>query len=143
MIDSFKGRYWFLSNFAHCVIRYEDIQYPTTEHAFQAAKTTQQGTRQYISGLPSPREAKGIGRDLVLRDGWNEIRIDVMRHILKLKFTKEPFTRLLLSTGDEELVEGNTWGDTFWGVDINTGHGENNLGKLLMEIREQLRTADA
>jgi len=61
-----------------------------------------------------------------------------MEELLFIKFGgKEPLlTRALIATGDTELIEGNDWEDTFWGV--CNGMGENNLGKLLMKVRQSL-----
>lgn len=137
MIDSFSGKYRFLSNFWPCDIEYEGIKYPSTEHAFQAAKTLDVRTRQLMSKLPTPGKAKRYGKHIELRNDWEQVKIGVMREILQQKFSRhEDLEKLLLETGDQELVEGNTWGDKFWGV--CDGEGQNHLGKLLMEIRKDL-----
>ena len=60
-----------------------------------------------------------------------------MRELLELKFEKEPRKTWLLTTGDRELIEENHWGNTFWGV--CNGIGENNLGNLLMVVRDKLK----
>lgn len=60
-----------------------------------------------------------------------------MENLIHQKFSQEPLRSQLLNTGEEELVEGNTWGDTYWG--ICNGKGQNNLGKILMKVRNQLR----
>ena len=141
MIDSFTGRYDFLSNFFPCVVKYEGIPYPTSEHAFQAAKTLDVDERWEIACAPTAGKAKRMGRKLKLRDDWDSVRIDIMEEILRIKFSVPAFKTALLKTGDEELVEGNNWGDRFWGkVD---GKGENWLGRLLMKIRNERRYADA
>jgi predicted NAD-dependent protein-ADP-ribosyltransferase YbiA (DUF1768 family) len=62
-----------------------------------------------------------------------------MRECLHQKFNQEPYRTLLLETGDDYIQEGNYWGDTFWGMDLNAMTGDNRLGKMIMEIREQLR----
>lgn len=132
MIDKFRGKYHFLSNFCAC-----DIQgYPSAEHAFVAAKTLDKKVREYIKTIPTPAEAKKFGRSVVIRPFWKEVRKHYMYKILKVKFNQEPFRTKLIETGDEELVEGNWWGDIYWGV--CNGIGENNLGKLLMKIRDEL-----
>ena len=61
-----------------------------------------------------------------------------MRDLLHLKFSSIELAQMLLSTGSEILQEGNTWNDTFWGVNAHTGQGRNVLGKLLMEVRAEL-----
>jgi ribA/ribD-fused uncharacterized protein len=143
VISEFNGEYRFLSNFYSAPTLYEGILYRTSEHAFQAAKTLIQAQREEIRDLLTPGEAKkyaGKKGPIRLRDGWNEMRIDVMRQVLRSKFTSvqnEHLKERLLDTGDAELIEGNTWGDVFWGQ-VN-GQGENWLGRLLMELRADLR----
>lgn len=81
-----------------------------------------------------------MGRTITLRPGWENMKVRTMLELLELKF--EPGTSLanrLLATGDEDLVEGNHWNDTFWGV--CRGKGENWLGKSLMTVRTQLQEA--
>jgi ribA/ribD-fused uncharacterized protein len=138
VIDSFRDHYWFLSNFYPSEVELEDDLYPSVEHAFQAAKTYNQDERNAIRGAKTPAEAKKLSRLLSLPSDWNTRRVQVMRDLLRQKFSKGTvLARRLLETGDEELVEGNTWGDRFWGV--CNGVGFNQLGKLLMEIREELK----
>lgn len=144
-IDCFDGKYAFLSNFYSSPIApFDDgIVYPTVEHAFQAYKTTDINKRKEIAAQPTPGKAKRLGRHVKMRDDWREIRIDVMYIALKEKFRDLELRTKLLATGNAELVEGNTWSDNFWGDchcpkcrDIK---GENNLGKLLMKIREDYK----
>lgn len=137
MIDSFNGKYKFLSNFAPCKVTYEGIEYPSTEHAYQAAKTTDASVRRQFRDCATAGDSKKLGRKIVLRSDWESIKLDVMEQILRLKFAQADFKRALLNTGDEELVEGNWWNDTFWG--ICKGKGQNHLGKLLMKIRKELK----
>lgn len=137
MIKKFEGAYRFLSNFWPSVVNFDGQQYQSVEHAFQAAKTTNLKEREFIRSQPTPGKAKQAGRSVTLRSDWEKIKIDVMRNLLIEKFNQYPLKQLLLSTGDEELVEGNNWGDVFWGV--CNGAGENHLGKLLMKIRNILK----
>ena len=144
MIDSFTGEYHFLSNFCPCNVKYEGLTYPTTEHAYQAAKTIDVAHRKTfalegrVMGLPilSAGAAKRAGRRVPLREDWEEVKLEVMEAILKLKFSQRYFRQRLIDTGEEDLVEGNTWNNVFWG--ICRGIGRNHLGKLLMKIRSQL-----
>lgn len=137
MIDSFRGKYAFLSNFydfGKC--EFEGVVYPTSEHAYQAAKCFNDEDRTAILNARTPGEAKRLGRRVKIISEWEIVKVDAMRDIVASKFGRN--TRLrdqLLATGDEELVEGNNWGDTFWGQ-VN-GVGENWLGKILMETREK------
>lgn len=137
-IASFDREHRFLSNFWPAPVTYEGVTYRTVEHAYQAAKTLNLRDRVTIQHEYNPAQAKRLGRTVQLRTDWNDIRIGVMAELLIQKFTNnEPLRELLLATGDAELIEGNYWGDTFWGV--CRGKGENNLGKLLMAVREHYR----
>ena len=138
-IARFTGSYKFLSNFHPCTIRYEGQDYPTTEHAYQAAKTFNLVDREKIARLKKPGEAKKAGQDLKLRKDWETAKIDVMEAILRIKFADKLLAVNLAATGDAELIEGNMHNDRFWGV--CKGAGENHLGKLLMKIRKDVRVA--
>ena len=136
MIDSFTGEYGFLSNFYPCPIELDGELYPSVEHAFQAAKTDDFSMRWLIMNASTAGAAKKFGRTAPLRKGWDEMRVEVMRGLLKQKFRYLPLAQKLRDTGEAELIEGNWWGDQFWGV--CHGKGKNHLGRLLMEIRKEL-----
>lgn len=138
VIDRFEKEYSFLSNFYPCVIEYEGITYPTTEHAYQAAKTLNQEHRQTISELPTPGKAKKAGKIVELREDWHDVKFQIMKDICKLKFVQPEFRQKLLDTGDAYLIEGNWWHDNTWGICScsKCGYdGLNLLGKVLMQIR--------
>lgn len=138
MIDSFRGEYYFLSNFYESKVTYEGVTYLNNEAAFQSIKTLDMEERRSFAYL-DPSSAKRAGRKVSLRPDWEDIKINVMYEICKAKFTQnDELRQKLLDTGDEELVEGNNWGDRIWGK-VN-GTGANNLGKILMKVREELRT---
>lgn len=84
-IDSFNGRYRFLSNFAPCKVTYEGIEYSSTEHAYQAAKTLDTKVRKFIAEAETPGEAKKRGQKCILRPEWETIKLDVMLDLLKQK----------------------------------------------------------
>ena len=143
-IDSFSGEYRFLSNFWPVTITYEDIVYPSVEHAYQAQKTDHEGVRQEIANLETPGNAKRFGEELKLlgqiRLDWNdELRLLHMAALVEIKFSlsNPELAQQLIATGDVELIEGNNWGDTFFG--FCDGQGENHLGKILMNVREKLK----
>ncbi len=110
--------------------------YPSTENAYQAAKTRDMELR--IPFLTcSPGKAKRLGRKLELRSDWEDVKIDVMYMVCKDKFqTHLSLRQKLKDTRGRYLIEGNNWGDTFWGV--CDGEGRNELGKVLMKIRKEL-----
>lgn len=137
MIDSFRGEYRFLSNFWFVDVEFEGITYPSTEHAYVAAKTLDEDKRRAISKVRTPGEVKRLGRSLALRPDWEDVKIDIMRELVTKKFKNSKLRSLLLATKDQQLIEGNTWGDTFWGV--CRGKGSNHLGKILMQVREDLK----
>jgi ribA/ribD-fused uncharacterized protein len=136
VIDSFFSKYRFLSNFEPCTVVYDGMTYSCSEAAYQAAKTTDVSLRIAFTTMNGSK-AKYAGQKLTLRPDWNDIKVDVMYQIVKDKFFRNPELRVkLLNTGDLQLIEGNYWGDTFWGV--CNGVGENHLGKILMRVRKEL-----
>jgi ribA/ribD-fused uncharacterized protein len=143
VIDNFDGEFAFLSNFYPSPVAYEGAQYPTIEHAFQAAKTLDQTERERVRLAATPGNAKRIGRRVHLREDWEEIKVDVMRSLLAAKFSDERLKQNLLATRDATLVEGNTWHDNYWGDcrcdRCGKRNGANMLGNLLMQVREIMR----
>lgn len=140
MISEFKGENRFLSNFFAVPIMYEGLEYPSVEHAFQAAKTLNQEERVNFTTNKNPVMAKRMGRKVKLRADWEKVKVGIMRELVMLKFSQEPLKGMLLATGNERLEEGNKWNDRFWGVcPPRSGRGENMLGKLLMEARDKLK----
>ena len=137
MIDKFDDKYFFLSNFSPSPFRVDYVLFPTMEHYFQANKADNQNDYLHIAYAPTPGEAKRLGRKIQLRSNWEEIKDEVMLTGLRKKFADPELRNLLLATGDEELIEGNYWGDTYWGV--CNGVGQNKLGKLLMQVREEIK----
>jgi ribA/ribD-fused uncharacterized protein len=135
-ITSFTGRWAFLSNFSKAPVIMGTQVYPTVEHAFQAAKTLDPSVRRRIAQMPTPGRAKALGQRVDLRADWEQIKFTVMLRLLRQKF-KGKRALDLLSTEDRYLEEGNTWGDRVWGV--YQGHGDNLLGRLLMQVRGELR----
>ena len=142
-IDRFDGYYRFLSNFSASVITLHDdvlsrqVIVPTVEHGYQADKTLLVKERTDILAAPTPGTAKKLGREATLRSGWDAMKLERMLFWLRHKFAISALRLKLLDTGDSQLVEGNTWGDQFWGV--CGGVGENHLGKLLMQVRDEIR----
>lgn len=85
-------------------------------------------------------ESKRLGRKVDLRTDWDLVKLDVMRRVVRAKFEQHPnLAQYLIDTGDAELIEGNTWHDVYWGVDLKTDEGENHLGKILMALRQEFR----
>lgn len=145
-ITAFRGEHRFLSNFYPAEVRMSGMEYPTVEHAFQAAKTTDPNLRWKVRAAGTPGEAKRIGKELALRLDWEEIKLDVMLSLVRYKFTHHPeLAEKLLATGNANLVEGNDWGDDFWGACKKGFHGQaplegqNHLGLILMKVRDELR----
>jgi len=137
-IDSFQGDYRFLSNFYPCEVKFEGIVYPSAEHSYQSAKTLDMNQRRRIATIATPAEAKLAGRALRYRPDWEQAKYGVMLQCVRYKFTHHPeLARMLRETGDAHLEEGNTWNDQIWGV--YQGKGTNWLGKILMQVRAEIR----
>lgn len=134
-IMQFKDEYRFLSNFKLAPVEYEGVIYPSVENAYQAAKTLDVDQRKPFE-LYLPHEAKRHSKTLTIRDDWSLVKTEIMTRLVYQKFTHHIWLAdLLVVTEDLPLVEGNWWGDTYWGVDIKTGEGDNRLGKILMDVR--------
>lgn len=139
-IDSFSGEYHFLSNFYPCEVCYQGLTYLNVEAAFQSAKTMNMEIRKEFCQMP-PNIAKRKGRNLILRRDWETVKDEVMYQCVLDKFSRNTnLKKKLLSTGDAELIEGNTWNDRYWGV--CKGVGKNTLGKILMKVREELKVTE-
>ncbi|MBQ3915918.1 MAG: NADAR family protein [Ruminococcus sp.] len=137
MINLFRGENYFLSNFYEKPLTYDGITYQNSEAAFQAQKTTDIDVRRQFADL-DPSAAKKMGRKLSLRPDWEQVKVQVMYEVVSAKFSQNPdLKEMLIATGDQELIEGNDWGDRIWGqVD---GNGQNLLGKILMRVRDELK----
>lgn len=138
-IETFSGAFHFLSNFHPAPLMFGGVFYRTAEHAYQAAKSVNDNTRMNISILETPGEAKKYGKTIILRSDWEETKLEIMEAVVRAKFVQNPLLKeKLLATDDMILEEGNTWGDTYWGV--CNDEGENHLGKILMNLRKDLNT---
>lgn len=134
-IKEFKNEYAFLSNFYPAPIIYNGICFKNNEAAFQAQKSTDIGIQMKFASY-NANTAKQRGKKIALRPDWEYIKIGIMNTLCYLKFLQNPDLRqMLLATGNLPLIEGNDWGDTFWGVNKKNGKGQNHLGHILMNVR--------
>jgi hypothetical protein len=149
MINRFRGKYAFLSNFYPCngmavKVNAEDFApCATAEHVFQAMKCIGEKGKRFIARAETPKEARRRGRRVPIRSDWDDIKVHVMFTVLKAKFSDPSLARQLLATGSQSLIENNWWHDNFWGncecPKCKTIKGENHLGKLLMQLRDEIR----
>ncbi|MCH5187032.1 MAG: DUF1768 domain-containing protein [Oscillospiraceae bacterium] len=138
--DFHEERYRFLSNFYETPICFNGLTYTNAEAAFQAQKVLDNEERMRFCSM-SAGKAKSWGRKVQLREDWEDVKLELMYGIVKAKFEQNPYIAgRLLETDGLMLIEGNTWGDTYWGVNSKNGEGENHLGKILMRVREELKT---
>jgi ribA/ribD-fused uncharacterized protein len=138
VIERFKDEFHFLSNMYLVDIHYNGIDFNSVEQAYQYQKTT--STREGLKVLKcnDPKKVKGIAKGFkFIREDWNDVRLGIMYNLLWIKFNNPQLKEALLLTDGWELVEGNWWGDIFYGV--CDGVGENYLGKLLMKVRDKLK----
>jgi len=152
IIGAFIGRFRFLSNFYPAKVRYESTRFPTVEHAYQAAKFLADvevlvdgkvvRLRTLILEAKTPGKAKRLARKYahLQRPSWKKEKLSIMRELVRQKFSCYNMSRRLIQTGHYQIIEGNGWGDTFWGM--CGGNGKNHLGKILMELRKEFRTDD-
>jgi len=135
MIDEFKGHHRLLSNFFESSVIYEGILYRNSEAAYKAQKCIKDEYKLNFTKL-NAKDSKILGSQVKLREDWDEVKDEIMYEIVLQKFRSTAMYSLLKSTGEQELVEGNSWGDTYWGV--CKGEGKNKLGKILMRVRTEL-----
>lgn len=137
-INSFSGKYHFLSNFYYSPFVYNEFTYPTAEHTYQSSKAITTSDWQLIATASSPGLCKKLGRKIKIKPNWNDIKLLIMADIIINKFSQNfELSYMLIDTYPRLLIEGNTWNDTFWGQ-CPVGRGKNWLGEILMEYREQL-----
>lgn len=143
-ITMFNGFHAWLSNFYECDVPLHvnldgteyDAHFSSAEAAFQACKCVNYEDFKKFETL-GPKEAKALGRKIQLRDDWEDSKLSVMSQVLINKFTTNiDLAEMLIDTYPKQLIEGNTWNDTFWGV--CNGKGNNMLGKILMSTRMYL-----
>jgi len=140
-IQEFRGEYFFLSNFFEVPVVYQGMTYGSNEAAFQAQKCMTEAEKMEFT-LLRPSDSKKKGRRVQLRPDWEDVKVGIMEELVRAKFTQnEDLKQRLIETGDAVLEEGNNWNDTFWGVHLKNGQGQNHLGKILMQIRAELLTS--
>jgi len=138
VISQFKDEFHFLSNMYLVDIHYKGIDFNSVEQAYQYQKTTSDREGLKVLRCSDPKKVKGIAKGFkFIREDWNDVRLNIMYNLLWIKFNNPQLREALLLTDGYELVEGNGWGDEFWGV--CDGVGENYLGKLLMKVRDKLK----
>ena len=140
-ISEFKGEYRFLSNFYQHPFEFEGLTYPNAEAAFQAQKCRNSEDKIKYTQTKNPVVAKRMGKkEPGLPENWTEIAYDIMKEILRAKFSVPELKDMLKATGTAVLIEGNRWHDNRWGAcnceKCKEKEHENHLGKILMEIRE-------
>ena len=144
-IYGFQEEYRFLSNFDPTPLVYGGLQIKTAEHLYNALKTNSLEEALHVLDAPTPGQAKTRGRKVTLKDDWETVKYDAMRTSIGVKFIGNlSLASKLVETGDKELIEANDWHDNCWGScycgrPSCESDGENNLGKLLMALREDLR----
>lgn len=146
-IRLFRGEWHFLSNFHPCVVVHDGTTYPSAENAYQAAKCAEDIHKPLFIHV-NAAEAKKLGRKVPMRPDWEDVKLDVMRQVVRAKFLNDGLQAMLLATGDAELIEGNWWHDNFWGncecdrcdnAPKGPTVGQNWLGRILMEVRDEIR----
>lgn len=138
MITCFANEYGWLSNFAPVSVYWNGLYFPSVEHGYVAAKSTNPEFWLKIQGTPTPGEAKRLGRKIELRPDWEHVKLPTMWELMIQKYNQHTFERQLIATDNAILIEGNAWGDRFWGCEYKHGEwvGLNWLGRLTMMIRD-------
>lgn len=142
-----EAPYGVFSNLLRRDVLFEGVTYPTAEHAYQAGKPRREAVRAWLLSAPTPALLAMAAHGLYwwdIQPNWSRMKFDRMKEVLRAKFTQHADLRkVLLSTGEARLVESATVDNPvnrLWG-EVN-GRGKNMLGKLLMEVREELHNAE-
>ena len=142
VIDKFIDEEFFLSNFYIHTIIYKGKEYKTVEHAYQASKAMNESEHEWIRNMDTPGKAKKNGLKVHLRKDWEEIKLDLMIELVRIKFSDPELAKKLINTKNYLLVEGNYWHDNFWGdcmcVKWREIEGQNHLGQILMKVRQEI-----
>jgi len=141
MINEFKGDYRWLSNFEAVTITIDGVSYPSVEHAYMSYKSNDPEWKKFcMDANNTAGDVKKKSREVKLVDNWDNLKFTVMSLCLTKKYEQEPFRSRLIKTGTQNIVEGNYFGDTIWGVDLKytPNIGENHLGRMIMKVREDL-----
>jgi|FAXJ01.1.fsa_nt_gi GTP cyclohydrolase II len=141
-ILGFFGPFRFLSNFfiLENGVCLDEVYYPSVEHAYQAAKWPYDQREQFLGVTAGGSKKLGKQAPKLNVRKWDKTKVSIMNSLCRQKFDKNGKLRqMLLMTEGCQLEERNSWGDIFWGTDMN-GHGENILGRILMNIRHDLLT---
>ena len=139
MIKEFQGNKRWLSNFAPVKIELEGRTYSSVEHAYMSAKSNDDSWKKFCANEKNTAgQVKRASRNIQLVDDWETKKLDVMEECVRQKFNQEPYKTKLLETGKKHIQEGNRWGDKFWGVCLKTNKGLNHLGRLIMQVRDEL-----
>lgn len=140
MISEFKNDERWLSNFAPVRIELDGRVFFSVEHAYMSAKSDEYDWKDFCANPnTSASHVKRASRDIQLIHDWDNIKLYVMEECVRKKFNQEPYRTKLLNTGDIHIQEGNYWNDKFWGVCLKTNRGENHLGRLIMQVRDELK----
>ncbi len=146
MISEFKGEYSWLSNFEPVKITLAGVEYASVEHAYMSAKSDNKAWKLFcVNPKNSAGKIKKESYTVKLVEDWNTKKFTVMKMCLTQKYNQELFKSKLIETENQNIQEGNYHGDVVWGIDLKTSTniGENHLGRMIMEIRQQLIEADS
>jgi N-glycosidase YbiA len=135
--STLKNDYQWLSNFYHSPFTINNETYQTNEHWYQSNKALYEQDRKIIISMSTPLLAMKVGRNIEQRADWNSIKVEVMRIGLREKFTQNKDLGLKLIETKDAILHESSPSDRFWGI-----KGKDILGKLLMELREKIRSLE-
>lgn len=139
MITEFKGKHDWLSNFAPVEIQSGYYIFASVEHAYMSEKSDDDNWKMFCVETEKAGVVKKASYHQKLIKDWHEKKVEIMKGFLIQKFSHEPYRTLLIKTGPQYISEGNWHNDAFWGVCLRLNSGQNKLGLLIMEIRENLK----
>ncbi|MDE5601017.1 MAG: NADAR family protein [Clostridia bacterium] len=144
-IGFYNREFFCLDNFSSFCVCVDGILYCTVEHAYQAIKfiDTAPEVAELITNCYSAYDAQRIAHENIdkQRADWDDVKVSVMERLVRLKLNQNPYVkRKLLETENYTICEDSPK-DAFWGIGPNKD-GRNELGKIWMKLRDELRTAE-
>lgn len=134
----YEHEFYVFSNYSSFMLEWKGKLYPTSEHAYHSEKFEDESMKEQLRNTRSAHDSQVFANKNTdkRRKDWDDVKLGIMKEILKAKVSQHPYVmKKLIESGNKELIE-DSWRDAFWGWGPNRD-GENHLGKLWMEIRDE------
>jgi ribA/ribD-fused uncharacterized protein len=140
----YEHEFYPFSNFSSFALEWKGKLYMTSEHAYHAEKFENESLKEDIRNQRSAHAAFVLAQERKekRRSDWDEVKLGIMKEILRAKVAQHPYVKKKLMDSGERILIEDSWRDDFWGWGPNKD-GENHLGKLWMEVRDEVKAQEA